>query len=268
MVEIKIIKNSFLKAMVFFKIHDFKTFISQKINLLITFFKSKSHLKSRFLHYTIQVKSSNNKPSLSWVLKTAYFHPKLKTLCIQIICVCSMIGLVILPSDFQSPVDLETLKPKDYWGQTGLKLSTLHSIINKKTCYTKFHNFLGCMQAISTLVNSVLDKDMDLRFSEAQIKKGISSISDIQITLSKKKSFQDVSKVLKDFKKSMAKKIKVWKILYHQTLKPQKHIHFYQILVDIITHHQFPPRSLFDQIFSKKKRNIRILPQKTYWQGH
>ena len=232
----KIIENfSFKKVIskiisyIILKIHDLKTCIFCR-----TFKLNKTNLLKRF--------------------QSSPLHYQLKMFCTQVICLCFVIGLVILPSDLAPPIDLETPKSKDYWSQTGLKLSTLHSVINKKICYATFHDFLGCMQSISVLVNSVLGRDTNLIFSDAKIKKGISSISDIGITSSKKKAFKDASQVLEDFKTSMTEKIKAWKILYHRTLKPQKHqIHFYQILADIITHHQFPSRSIIDRILLRKK---------------
>ena len=176
-----------------------------------------------------------------------YFQPQAKMLCIRFICLFFFIGLLAFSFHFHSSsINVGKLESKDYWNGTKLNFSTLHSVINKETCYAQLHNFLGCMQALSSLVTIVSDKNVDLIFADDQIKKGINFLSDIKISSSPKKDFQDVSEVLQDFKTSMTNRIQAWKALYYQTQKNQ--IRFYyilkEILLEVIIHSESSSRSL------------------------
>lgn len=123
-------------------------------------------------------------------------------------------------------------KSKDYWGQTGLNLSTLQSVVNRETCYVDEMNFLGCMQALTAILTLTSQQEVDVSFPVSKIKKGIFHLSDIQARPLPKKSFQDIADVLEDFKVSTAKQIEKWQALYRQT--KNRPIHFYQILEDVI----------------------------------
>ncbi len=193
--------------------------------------------------------------SFSLFSKT-HFQPQFKVFCIRFV----FLFLFIVPAFyFHFSPDTKKLESKNYWNETKLNFSTLHSIINKETCYAQLNNFLGCMQTLSALITNVSDKNIDLVFTNDQIKKGINFLSDIKVKPSSRKSFQDISEVLKDLKVSMAKKIQIWKTLYYQTRENQ--IRFYhilrEILLAVITSNESSPRSsLGNETFIKKSRNF------------
>ena len=185
-----------------------------------------------------------------------HFQPQTKALCIRFICLFLFIGFV---SYFHLSHDTKKLETKNYWNETKLNFSTLHSIINQDTCYARLNNFLGCMQALSTVITTLSDKNIDLVFTNTQIKKGINFLSDIKVTPSSRKDFQDISEILKDLKVSMVEKIQTWKTLYYQTQKNQ--IRFYhilrEILLETITHVESSPRSSLDnRTFVKTSRKF------------
>ena len=196
-----------------------------------------------------------------------HFQPEVKALCIRFIYLFFFIGFLAFPLYFHSSsIDVEKSKSKDYWNETKLNFSTLHSVINQETCYAQPHNFLGCMQALSTLVTILSDKSIDLVFTDDRVREGINFLSDIEIKSSPKKKFQDISEVLKDFKASMTNKIQAWRTLYYQTQKTQ--IRFYhilrEILLEVIMHGESSSRSvLSNNVFktSKKFHHKRLIAQ-------
>ena len=189
-----------------------------------------------------------------------HLQPQVKTLYIRSICVSFFIGLLVFSSYFRSSsIGVSKLTSKNYWNETKLNFSTLHSIINTEACYTQLNNFLGCMQSLSTLITVISDKNIDLVFTNDRIKKGINFLSDVDIKHSSKKDFQDISEVLKDFKSSMTKKIQAWEILYHKT--QNNPIRFYhilrEILLEVITSSESSPRSLLDnKVFVQTSRKF------------
>ena len=175
-----------------------------------------------------------------------HLQPRAKVFCIRFICLSLLMGSAFY---FHFSPDIERSDSKNYWNETKLNFSTLHSVINQNTCYAQLNNFLGCMQALFTLVMTVSDQNVELVFTDDQIKKGVHFLSDIAIKSSYKKDFQDISDVLKDLKTSMAEKIKVWSKLYYQTKKNQ--IQFYhimkEILLEVITHSESSPQRSLDR---------------------
>ena len=199
----------------------------------------------------------------SWHLfKETYFA----SLC----CLLLMLLFILLFKIYFTSLDMPTSQTstvkKDYWGQTGIDLSTLQSIINQKTCYKELVNFLGCMQALTAIVTLTSDKEVHLDIP-SYTTKDITQLSDIHIQPLMKKSFRDVNDVLKDFKKSMAEKLQYWETLYEKT---QKHpIHFYQILADTITPynlshtkqktpHNYWLQGLLKSFFNKTQAHLKI----------
>ena len=179
------------------------------------------------------------------------FHPRAKTFCVRFVCIFLFIGVTCY---FHISPDVEVLETKNYWNETKINFSTLHSVINEETCYAQLNNFLGCMQALFTLVTTISDKNVDLVFTDSQIKKGINSLSDVKIKPSSKKNFQDITDILKDLKISIAKKIQAWKQLYYRT--QQNRILFYhilkEILLEIIIHSESSSQSSLDsKVFIK-----------------
>ena len=194
---------------------------------------------------------------IKYLFNKTHLQPQMKMLCVRLVSVIFCIGLLVfsLRSSF---INLSESESRNYWNDTKLNFSTLHSVINEETCYAELNNFLGCMQALFTLLTTISDKNIDLVFTEDQIKKGINFLSDIKIQPSSKKDFQDISDVLKDMKISMTKKIQTWRTLYHQTRK--NHIRFYhilrEILLEVITHSESSLQSSLESKVLKISKNF------------
>ena len=231
--------------------HQFLKFITEPI-FKVQYFKAKMYQR---------ISTCITKVKVKWVTFSSRIHlpPQIKMLCIRCVFVSLCIGLLIF-SHRSSLIDVNELESRNYWNETKLTFSTLHSVINEETCYAELNNFLGCMQALLTIMTHVSDRSIDLIFTENQIKKGVNFLSDIKIQPSSKKDLRDISDVLKDMKISMAKKIQEWRTLYYQTRT--HHIRFYpilgEILLEVITHSESSPRSSLDSnsFFVKKTRNF------------